>query len=124
MGISNNSPVSGSLVDTVVKLLSKAGYEVVLPKNVDNYCCGMIWESKGMPDIADRKTLELEDALLAASENGTYPVICDQSPCLYRMQRTMKRVQPIELIEFIHDHVADKLEFEQTDEPVAVHITC
>ena len=124
MGISNNSPVSGSLVDTVVKLLSKAGYEVVLPKNVDNYCCGMIWESKGMPDIADRKTLELEDALLAASENVPYPVICDQSPCLYRMQRTMKRVQPIELIEFIHDHVADKLEFEPTDEPVAVHITC
>ena len=32
------------------------------------------------------KQAELETALLQTSENGKYPVLCDQSPCLYRMR--------------------------------------
>ena len=84
----------------------------------------MIWNSKGMPDIAQNKTDELEEALLKASENGKYPVVCDQSPCLHHMREHMKKVKPFELIEFIHDHVAQDLEFTPTDEPIALHLTC
>ena len=84
----------------------------------------MIWESKGMPDIANRKTAELEEALLAASENGKYPVVCDQSPCLHRMLEHMTRVKPLELMEFVHDYLTQDLEFHATSEPVALHLTC
>ena len=84
----------------------------------------MIWNSKGMPDIAQNKTDELEEALLKASENGKYPVVCDQSPCLHHMREHMKKVKPFELMEFIHDHVAQDLEFTPTDEPIALHLTC
>ncbi len=84
----------------------------------------MIWNSKGMPDIAQQKTSELEAAMLKASENGRYPVICDQSPCLHHMREHMQQVKPIELMEFIHDYVAQDLVFTQTDEPVAIHLTC
>ena len=113
-----------NLVDEVVAFLNKAGWEVIFPANMKKMCCGMIWESKGMPGIANRKTAELEQALLEASENGKYPVMCDQSPCLHRMQQNMTKVKPMELMEFIHDYVADDLEFHQTDEPVAIHLTC
>jgi D-lactate dehydrogenase len=44
------------LVDVMIKLCNKAGYEVIFPEGMKNLCCGMIWESKGMPDIANRKT--------------------------------------------------------------------
>ena len=77
-----------------------------------------------MLEIADRKTLQLEEALLKASEGGKYPVVCDQSPCLHRMRENMKRVHPMELMEFIHDYVADDLDFHRTDEPIAIHLTC
>ncbi|MDO4510544.1 MAG: FAD-binding and (Fe-S)-binding domain-containing protein [Bacteroidales bacterium] len=116
--------VKTNLVDEVVAFLNKAGWEVIFPEGMKKMCCGMIWESKGMPDIADRKTAELEAALLAASEGGKYPVICDQSPCLHRMKDHMTKVKPLELMEFIHDYVADSLEFHPTDEPVAIHLTC
>ena len=112
------------LVDEVVALLNKAGWEVIFPEGMKKMCCGMIWESKGMPDIADKKTAELEAALFAASEQGKYPVVCDQSPCLHRMKEHMTQVQPLELMEFIHDYVADSLEFHPVDEPVAIHLTC
>lgn len=112
------------LVDEVVKFLGKCGWEVIFPENKKKLCCGMIWSSKGLTVQAARKTKELEDALLKASENGKWPVICDQSPCLKRMREKMTRVKPLEILEFIHDYVADSLEFHQTDEPIAVHLTC
>lgn len=123
MGKGSKGPKT-NLVDEVVAFLNKAGWEVIFPEGMKKMCCGMIWESKGMPDIADKKTAELEAALLAASENGKYPVVCDQSPCLHRMQGHMKQVKPLELMEFIHDYVADSLEFHPVDEPIAIHLTC
>ena len=112
------------LVDVMIKLCNKAGYEVIFPEGMKNLCCGMIWESKGMPDIANRKTAELEAALLKASENGKYPVLCDQSPCLHRMRDHIKSMHLYEPAEFIHDFLAPELVFEPTDEPVAIHVTC
>ena len=124
MGTAHSSPDHTPLVDKTVALLEKAGYEVIFPSNMNKLCCGTIWESKGMPEIADRKAAELEEALYIATENGRYPVLCDQSPCLYRMRNTMKRIKLYEPAEFILTFLCDKLEFTPIKQPVAIHITC
>ena len=113
-----------ALIDKTVALFQKAGYEVIFPKGLKNLCCGMIWESKGMPDIADEKTKELESALIEASQGGKYPIVCDQSPCLHRMRNTIESLHLYEPVEFIYDYLVTELEFTKTDEPVAIHITC
>ncbi|MDR1610280.1 MAG: FAD-binding oxidoreductase, partial [Candidatus Symbiothrix sp.] len=124
MGLPKNSPEKQPLINEMIVLLQKAGYEVIFPKDMDNLCCGTIWESKGMPDIADLKSAELEAALYEASEQGKYPVLCDQSPCLYRMRHTIQRMKLYEPVEFITAFLLDKLEFVRTDAPVALHIAC
>ena len=91
---------------------------------MDKLCCGTIWESKGMPDIADQKTTELENALWEASNNGEYPVLCDQSPCLHRMKKKISNMLLYEPVEFIHTFLLDKLEFHQISRSIAIHITC
>lgn len=116
--------VDKPLVEEMVSLLAKAGYEVIFPENMSSLCCGTIWESKGMPEIADRKTKELEDALWKASEEGRYPILCDQSPCLHRMKHKIKRLRLYEPSGFILEFLADRLDFHQTDTPVAIHLTC
>lgn len=116
--------VDKPLVEEMVSLLGKAGYEVIFPENMSSLCCGTIWESKGMPEIADRKTKELEDALWKASEEGRYPILCDQSPCLHRMKHKIKKMRLYEPAEFILGFLADRLDFHQTDTPVAIHLTC
>ena len=124
MGAAKGDPDQTPLPDKMMGLLHKAGYEVVFPENMEQLCCGTIWESKGMPDIADRKTKQLEEALWNASNNGEYPVLCDQSPCLYRMRTCIKSMKLYEPAEFIEAFLVDKLEFTPIDEPVALHITC
>ena len=116
--------VDKPLVEEMVSLLTKAGYEVIFPENMSSLCCGTIWESKGMPEIADRKTKELEDALWKASEEGRYPILCDQSPCLHRMEHKIKKMRLYEPSEFILGFLIDRLDFHQTDTPVAIHLTC
>ena len=124
MGLPKKSPVEQPLVNKMISLLQKGGYEVIFPKDMDKLCCGTIWESKGMLDIADRKAAELETALWEASEQGKYPVLCDQSPCLHRMRETIQKMKLYEPAEFIYTFLRDKLVFTQTDRPVAIHITC
>ena len=124
MGLVRKSPEEMALVDKMVSLLQKGGFEVIFPDNMDKLCCGTIWESKGMMDIADRKSKELEEALWKASEEGRYPVLCDQSPCLHRMRETIRKMKLYEPAEFIYTFLRDRLVFTPTDEPVAIHITC
>ena len=112
------------LASEIVELMNKAGYEVIFPARMESLCCGTIWESKGMPEVADKKLKELEAALWEASAQGQYPVLCDQSPCLHRMRTHIKSMHLYEPAEFIAKFLLDKLEFHPCDKPVAVHVTC
>ena len=77
-----------------------------------------------MPEVADRKLRELEEALWEASEQGKYDVVCDQSPCLYRMKHKIKKMRLYDSAEFVWEKMRDRLEFVQTDTPIAIHLTC
>jgi D-lactate dehydrogenase len=149
MGQSRHGGKIHDLVDEVIQLMAKAGYEVIFPEGMERMCCGQIWESKGMLDIADRKSAELETALWTASEKGKYPVLCAQSPCLHRMKKVMGereqsdacidsaereearpegkvmyKMKLYEPAEFIMKYLVPRLDFHPIDRPIALHITC
>ena len=124
MGTEKASRHCRPLVEEMMSLFEKAGYEVILPKGMESLCCGTIWESKGMPEVAERKIAELEEALWEASEQGKYEVVCDQSPCLYRMKEKIKKMHLYDSTEFVWAKMRDRLTFEQGDRPIAIHLTC
>lgn len=124
MGLPRNTNSKRPLVEETVSLLQKAGFRVVFPKGMERMCCGQIWESKGMIDIADRKSKELEAALYEASAHGKYPVLCDQSPCLHRMKKVMSSVSLYGPVEFILTFLKDRLLWHKTDRRIAIHLTC
>ncbi len=113
------------LPQKTMSLLKKAGYEVIFPDKLDGLCCGQAFESKGFMKEADRKSKELSDLLLAVSDNGNIPVLCDTSPCLYRMRSTVdERLHLYEPIDFVLTFLMDKLTFTKQDVKVALHPTC
>ncbi|MGN0852360.1 MAG: FAD-binding and (Fe-S)-binding domain-containing protein [Kiritimatiellia bacterium] len=114
----------GDTIADTLELLAKAGWQVVFPAGLGNLCCGTIWESKGLMDEAARKTAELEAALRAASRDGRDPILCDQSPCLYRMRNHIRGLDLYEPAEFIEKHLLKDLAIEPLDECVALHVTC
>jgi D-lactate dehydrogenase len=125
MGASGKDEVKDSLIDVTLKVLKRAGYNVVFPEHMGSLCCGTPWESKGFTDVADMKSAELEKELLKASNNGEFPVLCDTSPCVYRMKKTMdSRIRIYEPVEFACEYLLDKLPIQKIAEKTAFHITC
>jgi D-lactate dehydrogenase len=125
MGPARADPDSRALHEAVLSLLGKADYDVLFPRDVERLCCGLTFESKGFPAAADAKARELEAALLERTDGGRIPVLCDTSPCVYRMKGTLdRRLALHEPVEFIHRHLMDKLSFQRRAETVAIHVTC
>ena len=125
MGPAKDDPDKDSIPDAMVRVLLKAGYEIIYPQHMNTLCCGTPFQSKGHFKQAEIKARELEDALRQASEHGKWPVICDTSPCLYHMRQVMNSgLKLYEPVEFIHDLLMDRLKFTPLPQSVAIHNTC
>ncbi|BBD09873.1 FAD-binding and (Fe-S)-binding domain-containing protein [Desulfovibrio ferrophilus] len=124
MGPEKHDPDKSAIRDHTLSVLAKAGYEVIHPERMNRLCCGQPWESKGLVDQADSKLRELEQALRDASENGKYPILCDTSPCLYRMKEHIEGLPLYEPVEFVGKFLMDRLEFTPVNKRIALHVTC
>lgn len=117
--------VSDDLPSTMLSVLRKAGYTVIIPEEKDHLCCGMAFSSKGFRVQAEKKERELNEALLRASRNGELPIVCDMSPCLLHMrERLDARLKLFDQVEFIHDFLLERLQFTRLPVTVAIHTTC
>ena len=125
MGQSSESIEKSSLYDVTIELLQKAGFEIILPNNLENLCCGMPFSSKGYNKQATKKSNELENALYHVTKGGEIPVICDTSPCTKKMLESFKNdIKVYEPVEFALEVLTQHLNFETIDEPIAIHSTC
>jgi len=125
MGPSRGDHEQRVLMEITETVLKRAGFGVIYPKQADALCCGVPFQSKGAFRQADEKAAELEQTLLEASGGGMVPILCDTSPCLYRMREVMdKRLHLYEPVEFIHDVLLPKLDITPLQETITVHTTC
>jgi D-lactate dehydrogenase len=125
MGISADHSMEIQLSEKIVQLLKKSGFEPVYPENMNNLCCGMAFSSKGYTKAGEKKSEELEAALLKASRNGEYPVLCDMSPCLFTMRENMKsNLKLYEPVEFISEWLLPYLTITPVDEVITVFPVC
>jgi D-lactate dehydrogenase len=125
MGPARSDPDRDPLHAVTLRLLEKAGYDVLFPAKMEALCCGTPFESKGFLTQADAKAAELESALLDATDGGRLPVLVDTSPCLYRMKKTMdKRLTLLDPVEFTLTHLMGRLQVTPVDETIAYHHTC
>jgi len=125
MGVSAEHAGEKELSEKMVELINKGGYEVIYPENLNSHCCGMAFLSKGYTEAGMKKTNELETALLKASENGKYPVLCDMSPCLFTMKENMSsNLKLYEPVEFILEYLLPNLEIVPLTETITVFPVC
>jgi D-lactate dehydrogenase len=120
MGPSVSDYEQASVHDKLLSLFEKAGYEVIIPKELSSQCCGMMFNTRGLKDAAAMKGAQLEAALMEASEGGKIPICCDTSPCLSQIKASISepglRFALYEPVEFIRQFLVDKLEFNKVSD--------
>ncbi len=125
MGTSQSYSKEKEITRMTEALLTAAGYQIIYPENMNNLCCGMLFSSKGYVEAGKKASDELKAALIKASENGKYPVLCDMSPCLYTMRTNMEgELKLYEPAEFIDKYLLDRLKLKPVDEKVAIFAVC
>jgi len=125
MGPARGDPEQDSLHERTVALLHKAGYRVIVPQSLERQCCGRPFESKGLPRQAKQMAERLQEALLAASDQGRIPILCDTVPCVQTVLDGLdERLHLYDSVQFIHRLLLPRLELTKRPEPIALHITC
>jgi len=125
MGPSRSDPETADLPEVVVRLLTKAGFQVIIPERIDNMCCGQPFDSKGQTVTADAKSSELLAAVAAADKGRGLPVIMDTAACTNRL-KTVKDagVALFDLVEFLYDQALPRLKVTPQKGAVMLHIPC
>ncbi|MCG8473335.1 MAG: FAD-binding oxidoreductase [Desulfobacterales bacterium] len=125
MGADPESPRDEAIFTLVQRLCQKAGLGITLPEEIQKLCCGLSFASKGMKKAAQKREASLNRALLDATQNGRYPVLCDMSPCLLHMRETLDpRLTLMEPVTFALDCLIPKLALKKVKGPVVVHPVC
>lgn len=125
MGTEKKAIDNRPLTEVTISLLEKAGYDVILPNDVKNQCCGMPYKSKGFVDTAKSKMSELQASLWQASQQGQYPILMDTSPCASLSKEALQKELSIyEPFKFVAEYVLPRLTITPQQEPVMLHITC
>jgi D-lactate dehydrogenase len=125
LGAGPNAEDKRSVMAVMFSVLEKSGYNIIVPNNVDSQCCGMAFESKGQFEAANQKANDLNSLLLAASDNGRIPIVCDVSPCLLRMKESLDpRLELHEQVGFLSTHVMPNLTVKKKLGKIALHVTC
>jgi D-lactate dehydrogenase len=124
MGPSISDIEKEPLSNVAIRVMNKCGYDVVIPDNIDQFCCGTPFASKGYTDQADYKAKELLEVLYYTTEGGKYDVVFDTSPCAYRIkQYELSNIKIYDPVEFAYMHLIDKINKIHYDK-IAIHPTC
>jgi D-lactate dehydrogenase len=108
--------------DSMVALLTRAGFKVVMPEHLTGQCCGQPFQSKGFPEEAERVGGRLTAELSALSNGGGLPVLTDASTCAKHLREHQAEVA--DSSEFLLLEVLPHLRITRRLPVVAVHHNC
>jgi D-lactate dehydrogenase len=125
MGGDSKSPQQKSLLSLTEQLIIKAGFNIQYPQQIEDLCCGLSFDSKGLKNTAMKKSKQLEQALMVASKDGKLPILCDMSPCLLHMKEILNsNLTLVDPIEFSLNYLVPNLQIKKQPDTIVLHTTC
>ena len=106
--------------EAMVALLERAGFEVIVPDDLDGQCCGQPFLSKGFPEESRRVGDRLAEKLVPFGAR----VLTDASTCAKHMKEHHGEVATADSAEFLLAEVLPKVTVLRQLPAVAVHQNC
>jgi D-lactate dehydrogenase len=105
--------------EAMVALLTRAGFDVVVPDGLDGQCCGQPFLSKGFPDEAGRVGARLMEKLPDDAR-----ILTDASTCAKHLKEHQDHAQVADSAEYLVQEVLGRLDILRPIPAVAVHQNC
>jgi D-lactate dehydrogenase len=113
-----------SVPDAMIALLKRAGFDVIVPENLNGQCCGQPFQSKGFPEKAKDVGGALNANLDALSDQGRLSVVTDASTCAKHMKEFPGKAPVLDSAQFLVDEILPRLTITRKLPVVAVHHNC
>lgn len=124
-----------SLAETLMTIADRAGIKLCLPEGVLGHCCGMPFHSKGYERAYQLALHSTLTQMWQWSEQGKYPIVIDTTSCTNTLrtcsndlntedQEMWQKLNLLDSVEFLHDHVVPRLNLQPIDEDVVLHPNC
>lgn len=125
-------PIDGKargVSESLLGLCERAGIVLATPDELPSLCCGTPWKSKGFDGGYAVMREQVVPALWRATRHGELPVVCDASSCTEGLRLMFDSVsgnaiKVIDAVQFVDDHVLDKLGKGKRIASLTVHPTC
>ncbi|MGF3054450.1 FAD-binding and (Fe-S)-binding domain-containing protein [Microbacterium sp. YY-03] len=122
------------VMDAFLRLCERANVAVRVPDGIGALCCGTPWKSKGHTRGYDVMRERVLPALLAASDDGVLPIVCDAASCTEGLE-TMRaqaiaaggdyvRLRFVDSVQFAAEHLVDNLTVAEKMSSLTLHPTC
>lgn len=123
------------VMQTLIDVSIKANVNVILPSEVEHYCCGQIFSSKGFTDAFSHAANETIHKLWKVTNLGSFPVVLDISSCTQTLLNCRKVLSPenklrfdalkiIDSIEYISEYLLPKLKISKKKASIVLHPVC
>jgi len=110
------------LTEAMPILLKRAGFNPILPNNIQGLCCGQPFASKGFPNETKQVGEKLSTALDEINTNRQVKMITDTSTCAKHLNQNNIHVE--DSVEFLLNEVVPRLKHINQIENLAVHLNC
>ena len=110
--------------DAMLALLERAGFDVIVPENLNGQCCGQPFQSKGFPEQAAAVGGDLKRNLSALSDAGRLSVVTDASTCAKHLRDFPGDAPVLDSAQFLLAQVMPRLTITRQLPVVAVHHNC
>ncbi len=116
----------GSVPAALVAVSRRAGLPVWIPPDIHGHCCGVPWSSKGFTAGHGIMAERMAAALERWSDGGALPVVIDASSCTHGVvsEVASEGVRVLDSVEWIHDHLLERLTVRRRLGSAVVHPTC
>jgi len=112
--------------EAFLALCERAGVSVRIPDGIAGLCCGTPWKSKGHLGGYGHMSGRLHEALIAATDGGALPVVCDASSCTEGLIVALGEagIDVVDSVAFARRHLLPRLTVTRTVGSLVLHPTC
>ncbi|UFU06819.1 FAD-binding and (Fe-S)-binding domain-containing protein [Ruania halotolerans] len=118
-----------------LEVCERAGLDVMLADRIDELCCGTPWASKGFTDGQNAMAARVADSVIAATDGGRLPLVCDAASCTHGLADLAAHLDPVratlwseievlDAVTFVRREVLPRLDVPVQLDTLVLHPTC
>lgn len=135
MGSYRDEPGTKSVINSLIHICSLSGINIVVPPQIENYCCGLPLSSKGYNAAFIQSARKMVEFLYEHSDEGRLPILVDTSPCTLTMLhyddvlegndlKKWRKLIFTDVVAFLNDEVLKGKNIPPLSRKVALHPVC